>query len=282
MPYGKHTLLLKSFGEQEIEGPVATLTIIVETPIWATIWFKIIVGIAIGVAAYLILRKRFETVRKKQQERLELQSKIAELRHQALAASMNPHFIFNALNSIQHFINAHNTEEATDYLGKFARLIRMILDYGGKTFIPLKDELERLNYYLELEKIRFGNKLNFKIDIDPILLNEQPEIPNMVIQPVVENALWHGILPANRNGNLHISFTKLDNAIRVLVDDDGIGVHESKRRKKSGHNSLGIQMIRERLDLLKKLSGYQATIAIHDKSDFNPPGQGTLVQINLD
>lgn len=282
MPYGKHTLLLKSFGEQEIEGPVATLTIIVETPIWATIWFKIIVGIAIGVAAYLILRKRFETVRKKQQERLELQSKIAELRHQALAASMNPHFIFNALNSIQHFINAHNTEEATDYLAKFARLIRMILDYGGKTFIPLKDELERLNYYLELEKIRFGNKLNFKIDIDPILLNEQPEIPNMVIQPVVENALWHGILPANRSGNLHISFTKLDNAIRVLVDDDGIGVHESKRRKKSGHNSLGIQMIRERLDLLKKLSGYQATIAIHDKSDFNPPGQGTLVQINLD
>ena len=281
MPYGKHTILLKSFGEQEVEGPVATLIIIVETPFWATFWFKIIIGIAIGVAAYLILRKRFEAVRKKQQERLELQSKIAELRHQALAASMNPHFIFNALNSIQHFINSHNTEEATDYLAKFARLIRMMLDYGGKTFIPLKDELERLNYYLELEKIRFGNKLTFTIDIDPVLLQEQPEIPNMVIQPVVENALWHGILPANRNGNLHISFVKLNNAIRVLVDDDGIGVHESKRRKKGNHNSLGIQMIRERLDLLKKLSGYQATIVIQDKSDFNPPGQGTVVQINL-
>ncbi len=281
MPYGKHTLLLKSFGEQEIEGPVATLIINVETPFWATVWFKIMVGIAIGIAAYLILRKRFEAVRKKQQERLELQSKIAELRHQALAASMNPHFIFNALNSIQHFINSHNTEEATDYLGKFARLIRMILDYGGKTFIPLQDELERLNYYLELEKIRFGNKLTFTIDVDPTLVHQQPEIPNMVIQPVVENALWHGLLPANRNGNLHISFAKIDNAIRVIVEDDGIGVNESKRRKKSGHNSLGIQMIRERLDLLKKLSGYQATIMIQDKSDFNPPGQGTIVQINL-
>ena len=194
---------------------------------------------------------------------------------------MNPHFIFNALNSIQHFINSHNTEEATDYLGKFARLIRMILDYGGKTFIPLQDELERLNYYLELEKIRFGNKLTFTIDVDPTLVQQQPEIPNMVIQPVVENALWHGLLPANRNGNLHISFAKIDNAIRVIVEDDGIGVNESKRRKRSGHNSLGIQMIRERLDLLKKLSGYQATIMIQDKSDFNPPGQGTIVQINL-
>ncbi len=281
MPYGKHILLLKSFGEQEIEGPVATLIITVETPFWATVWFKIIIGIAIGISAYLILKKRFEAVRKKQQERLELQSKIAELRHQALAASMNPHFIFNALNSIQHFINSHNTEEATDYLAKFARLIRMMLDFGGKTFIPLKDELERINYYLELEKIRFGNKLTFNVVIDPQLLIDEPEIPNMVIQPVVENALWHGLLPANRNGNLNISFTKIGNAIRVIVDDDGIGLHESKRRKKSGHNSLGIQMIRERLDLMKRLSGYEATITILDKSDFNPPGQGTLVQINL-
>lgn len=281
MPYGKHTLLLKSFGEQEIEGPVATLIITIETPFWATVWFKIIIGIAIGIAAYLILKKRFEAVRQKQQEQLELQSKIAELRHQALAASMNPHFIFNALNSIQHFINSHNTEEATDYLAKFARLIRMMLDFGGKTFIPLKDELERINYYLELEKIRFGNKLTFKVDIDPQLLIDLPEIPNMVIQPVVENALWHGLLPANRNGNLHISFTKIGKTIRVIVDDDGIGLHESKRRKKSDHNSLGIKMIRERLDLLKRLSGYEAKITIMDKSDLNPPGQGTFVQINL-
>lgn len=281
MPYGKHTLLLKSIGEKDIEGPVASIYIIVERPFWATIWFKIVIGVTIGVIAYLILKKRFEIVRQKQQERLELQTKIAELRHQALAASMNPHFIFNALNSIQHFINSHNTEEATDYLAKFARLIRMMLDLGDKTFIPLKDELERINYYLELEKIRFGDKLTFTIDIDPQLLNEQQEIPNMVIQPVVENALWHGLLPANRNGHLKIAFTKIGNSMRVIVDDDGIGVTESKRRKKSNHNSLGIKMIRERLDLLKRLSGYEAKINVMDKSEFNPPTQGTLVQINL-
>ena len=281
IPYGKHTLYLKSIGERDLEGPVAKLTITVETPFWATTWFKILVGLAIAISAYLILRWQFEAVRKKQQERLELQSKISELRHQALAASMNPHFIFNALNSIQHFINAHDTEEATEYLGKFARLIRMMLESGGKTFVPLSEELERLNYYLELEKIRFGDKLTYTITVDDTLIDQPVEIPNMVIQPLVENALWHGLLTANRNGNLHVSFQDLNGTIRVLVDDNGIGINESKKRKKSEHNSLGIQMIRERLELLKKLSDYQASIIIHDKSEFNPPDHGTLVQINL-
>lgn len=279
IPYGSHTIQLKSIGERGVEGPIATLTIFVTTPFWATAWFKILIGLAIAGLAYLLLRKRFEIQRKKQQERLELQSKVAELRHQALAASMNPHFIFNALNSIQHFINSHNTEEATEYLGKFARLIRMILDYGGRTFIPLKDELERLEYYLELEKVRFGDKLNYTIAVDDSLRNSPLEIPNMVIQPVVENALWHGLLPASRNGHLLITFTQKDNVVYVTVDDDGIGINESKRRKKSTHNSLGIHMIGERLELLNRLSGYKAIISIQDKSDLPEPSVGTIARI---
>jgi ligand-binding sensor domain-containing protein len=279
MPYGEHIIQLKSIGERGVEGPVATLTIFVTTPFWATAWFKIIIGLGIATLAYLILRKRFEIQRQKQQERLELQSKVAELRHQALAASMNPHFIFNALNSIQHFINSHNTEEATEYLGKFARLIRMILDYGGRTFIPIKDELERLEYYLELEKVRFGDKLNYTIAVDDALRNSSLEIPNMVIQPVVENALWHGLLPASRSGHLTITFTQKGKAVFVTVDDDGIGINESKRRKKSTHNSLGIQMIGERLELLNRLSGYKAVITIRDKSELPIASVGTIAEI---
>lgn len=281
IPYGEHVIMLKSVGERGVEGPVATLTIRVSTPFYATTIFKICVAILIGLLVYLILRKRFEIQRNKQQERLELQSKVAELRHQALAASMNPHFIFNALNSIQHFINSHNTEEATDYLAKFARLIRMMLDYGGRTFIPLKDELERLEYYLELEKVRFGEKLNYVIEVDDTLRQSNIEIPNMVIQPVVENALWHGLLPANRKGYLLIKFVKTGEAIRVTVDDDGIGINEGRRRKKKEHNSLGIQMIHERLELLYRLVGYKATLKINDKSDLLPAGQGTFAEIDL-
>ncbi len=281
IPYGEHVIELKSVGERGVEGPVARLTIFVATPFWASTWFKAIIGLLISLFAYMVLRKRFEVLRQKQQERLELQSKVAELRHQALAASMNPHFIFNALNSIQHFINAHNTEEATDYLGKFARLIRMMLDYGGRTFIPLKDELERLAYYLDLEKVRFGEKLNYTIQVDDRLRNSQIEIPNMVIQPIVENALWHGILPANRPGHLDIRFTPVDGTILVTINDDGIGIEESKRRKKSEHNSLGIQMIHERLELLNRLSGYKANLSIRDRSALDPLQHGTLAEIRL-
>ena len=281
IPYGEHTIELKSVGERGVEGPVARLTIFVATPFWATTWFKGLIGLMIALLAYMVLRKRFEVLRKKQQERLELQSKVAELRHQALAASMNPHFIFNALNSIQHFINAHNTEEATDYLGKFARLIRMMLDYGGRTYIPLKDELERLEYYLELEKVRFGDKLNYTIEVDPELRNSPVEIPNMIIQPIVENALWHGILPANRPGHLQLKFTRINGTIGVTVQDDGIGIEESRRRKKSGHNSLGIQMIHERLELLNRLSGYKASLSIRDRSTISATEHGTLAEIRF-
>lgn len=281
IPYGEHIIELKSVGERGVEGPVARLTIFVATPFWATTWFKALIGLVIALMAYLVLRKRFEVLRKKQQERLELQSKVAELRHQALAASMNPHFIFNALNSIQHFINTHNTEEATDYLGKFARLIRMMLDYGGRTYIPLKDELERLSYYLELEKVRFGDKLNYTIEVDPELNNSPVEIPNMIIQPIVENALWHGILPANRPGQLQIKFSKVHSSIGVTVLDDGIGIEESRRRKKTGHNSLGIQMIHERLELLNRLNGYKASLSIRDRSTISPEDHGTLAEIQF-
>lgn len=281
IPYGEHVLELKSVSERGVEGPVARLTIFVATPFWATTWFKAVVGFIIALLAYLVLRKRFEVLRHKQQERLELQSKVAELRHQALAASMNPHFIFNALNSIQHFINAHNTEEATEYLGKFARLIRMILDYGGRTYIPLKDELERLAYYLELEKVRFGDKLNYSIEVDPELQHSALEIPNMIIQPIVENALWHGILPANRPGHLHLKFAKVQNSIAVTVQDDGIGIDEGRRRKKADHNSLGIQMIHERLELLNRLNGYNSSLQIRDRSSISPQDHGTLAEIRF-
>lgn len=281
MPYGKHVFQIKAIGDRDMEGPVATLTITVKTPFWATTWFKIVAGVFIAALAYSIIRLRFNSIKKKQQEKLELQAKIAELRHQALAASMNPHFIFNALNSIQQYINLHETDEASEYLGKFARLIRIMLNSGGKTFITLSEELERLKYYLDLEKVRFGNKLTYEIHVDENIQTSQTEIPNMVIQPIVENALWHGLLANNTEGFLNISFTKHDHFIKVIVDDNGIGINESKKRKKSDHVSLGLQMIEERLGLLKKLNGYEASISVMDKSAIDPAQRGTVVEITF-
>ncbi len=281
MPYGKHVFQIKAIGDRDTEGPVAKIFITVKTPFWATTWFKIVAGICIAVLAYSVIRLRFNSIKKKQQERLELQAKIAELRHQALAASMNPHFIFNALNSIQQFINLHETDEASEFLGKFARLIRIMLNSGGKTYITLSEELERLKYYLDLEKIRFGNKLTYQIQVDENIHAAQTEIPNMVIQPIVENALWHGLLTNKQDGRLHIHFSRSGKGIKVLVDDNGIGINESRKRKKSDHTSLGLQMIEERLGLLKKLNGYEATISVKDKSEMHPDDHGTIVEIFL-
>lgn len=281
LPYGRHVVQLKSVGERGVEGSVAQIILIVEPPFWATTWFRLLCVVALIAIIYFLVRRRFEVIRKKQQGMLELQSKMAELRHQALAASMNPHFIFNALNSIQHFINSHNTEEATEYLGKFARLIRIMLDSGGQTYISLEEEIHRIRYYLELEKIRFGDKLNYQVHIDPALETKTAEIPNMVIQPIVENALWHGLLPANRNGNLTVRFQKNGPAIHVHIEDDGIGINEGRRRARAGHQSLGIQMIRERLELLHRLSGYASNLEIRDRSELSPPGQGTIADITF-
>ncbi|MEZ5012940.1 MAG: two-component regulator propeller domain-containing protein [Chitinophagales bacterium] len=281
LPYGKHVILLKAEGERKHAGPVATLTLTVKTPFWATNWFKIAVIALLLFSIAWIIRKRFDLLRKKQQEKLEVQARIAELRHQALSASMNPHFIFNALNSIQQFINVHDTHEASEYLGKFARLIRIMLDAGSKTFITLQEETERLQYYLELEKIRFGNKLNYSIDIDPSLDLHMEEIPNMVIQPIVENALWHGLLPLNRPGTLTVQFKRSGKGLSVIIDDNGMGVKASAAAKQKDHNSLGIRMIRERFEMLNRLSGYTADIQLFDKSEEGPGLSGTRVEIHF-
>lgn len=281
LPYGKHTISLKAENDKREQGQVKTLNITIQTPYWATIWFKIFVGFIIASIIFYFIRWRFIYEKRKQKEQLELQNKISELRHQSLNTSMNPHFIFNSLNSIQQFINTHNTEEASDYLGKFARLIRLILNNGNKSYIKLEEELDRLNRYLELEKIRFGDKLNYQIIVQDNIDIHTIEIPNMILQPFIENAIWHGILPSHKSGNIKVTFNKQGEFINVSIEDDGIGILESKNRKKNNHKSLGMQMITERIDLLSKLNGNQITLEIKDKCSLSSQEHGTVIEISM-
>ncbi|MBC8172487.1 MAG: histidine kinase [Chitinophagales bacterium] len=281
LPYGKHTLTLVAENDRGLRGKPETFEITIETPYWASWWFKSLIGITLLSVAFFIIRWRFLYEKKKQQEQSELQTKISELRHQALNTSMNPHFIFNSLNSIQQFINTHNTEEASEYLGKFARLIRMMLDNGGKTYISLEEELDRLNRYLELEKIRFGGKLNYDMQVEKTINTKNIKIPNMILQPFVENALWHGILPLGKAGYIKIDFIKQNGTLKVTIDDDGVGIKESERRNKNKHQSLGMQMILERIQLLKKLNGNNIDILVRDKTEIDKMLTGTRVEISI-
>ena len=222
---------------------------------------------------------------------------------------MNPHFVFNSLNSIQSFYNYKENESANEYLAKFSRLIRMNLDFADKTFIKLSDELERLESYLILEKMRFDDNLNYEIwvsdDIDP----EKTEIPNMIIQPFVENAIWHGILKSHNEGkvtvnifhselpedirkNYHIQIhssltgkTAPDpnpiHCIKIEIIDNGIGINNCQKNKSSDHISRGISVIKERLSILHHYTGETELVKITDRSDLPVPESGTIDEIYI-
>ena len=210
------------------------------------------------------------------EEKRIIENKILELRQQALNAMMNPHFIFNSLNSIQNFINNHNKKEANDYLSKFAKLIRQNFDTAQEGFINLQEEIERLKTYLSLEKMRYGENFNYSIVVDDKINKKDTMIPNMIIQPFVENAIWHGILPGRIAGNLLIKFVDDSSSnLIIYIIDDGMGFSQ-KTNSQSNHKPRGINLIKERLELINKDRGINNILNI--KSD---AGSGTTVEIIL-
>jgi hypothetical protein len=225
---------------------------------WQTGWAKagefILMLMLFGMALFFI--RRFEI--NKTNRKLEIQKKMAEFELHALRSQMNPHFVFNSLNAIQYYISDENYNQSEVYLVKFARLIRMIFDFTKKKEILLKDELNLLKSYLTLEKMRFGDKLNFEIKIDPGININSEKIPTMLLQPIVENAVNHGIFHKNTPGKVVLEFNKTaDNALEIIISDDGVGVkkaEEIKRKSLRKHLSRASEILMERIRLLN-LSG---------------------------
>ncbi len=253
-----------------------------EIPFKQTAWFLIciIAGslIIILIAVYLL----FKNVRQKATKRVQEERQVNLLKHQAMNSLMSPHFIFNSLTSIQNYINLNDSLKASEYLAKFSRLIRMIIEKASQGDIPLHEELTRLNYYLDLEKERFKGKFDFYIDVQEGLNTYDIKIPNMIIQPYAENSIIHGILPKHEHGNLFIRFKKSnENTLLIIIEDDGIGFNKAKENAKAGHKSLGTKTIENILELNTKLTGKDQKVEIVDKSDLTPPGHGTCITITL-
>lgn len=193
-PPGRYNLLLRTVNINNVKGEITSLKFEILAPFWKTLPFYILVTLILIALIYYIVQKRIIYIKSKSAEQIKIQNSISELRHQALSASMNPHFIFNTLNSIQAYMNTHSKEDANEYLVNFSRLIRLNLDLAGKTFIPLETEIYRLELYLKYEKIRFEDMLNYEINIGKDINVKSLLIPNMILQPFVENSIWHGIL----------------------------------------------------------------------------------------
>ncbi len=225
--------------------------------------------------AELILTELKET-----KKRLAIEKKYRSSELKALKAQMDPHFIFNALNSIQDFILLNQKNQASDYLGKFASLIRKYLHYSDKDKISIHEEIDTLKIYLELEKLRFEDKLEYKILVDKSIENATCEIPTMLIQPYVENALKHGLLHKKENGLLTIAFHRSDNEIKCTITDNGVGREKSKElNKNKSYRSFATKATKERLDLLNIERDSKIGVEIIDLYNTNNQPIGTKVII---
>jgi hypothetical protein len=286
LPPGDYNLQIRAKDISGIKSDVSELKFTILAPFWKTLPFYILLSFVFVLLVLFISYKRISFIKKKAKENLEIQQKISSLRHQALSASMNPHFIFNTLNSIQYFINEHNKEEANDYLVKFSRLIRMNLDLAGDTFILLSKEIERLNLYLKYEKLRFEDRLDYRINIAEDIETYNLEIPNMILQPFVENSIWHGLSNKEDRGIIDINISKKEKVISginypvidIEITDNGIGLEESKKFKKSKHISKGVSIIKDRLNLLAPEIKNFDFVTIKDRTDGI---QGVIVNITL-
>jgi ligand-binding sensor domain-containing protein/two-component sensor histidine kinase len=287
LPQGDYVFQVRASRNGYRWGAPAAFGFHIAPPFWLRWWFFALFALGLALMTYAIMR--FRSIRRARQEKtrqLMLRSRMLQLEQQALNANMNRHFIFNALNSIQFYINRQDRAAANRYLTSFAKLIRKNLDASRTDTTTLAEELERLELYLVLEHMRFKDKFLYRIDIDPVVDAHRTELPAMMLQPYVENSIWHGILPMERQGTVTIAVRPgIPGHVRITIEDDGIGVEESRDRKAgngSDHISRGIEITKGRADVLRRLD--LADIRIEGPEQLNnAQGQpsGTKVTIEL-
>lgn len=289
LPHGQYTFeVVAAIGDGAWSDP-ASISFSIDPPYWARWWFFALCAIGAVTLAFGIHSIRAKRrARREKTRQLVLRSRMLQLEQQALNANMNRHFVFNALNSIQFHINRQDRATASKYLTSFAKLIRKNLDASQSDTTTLAEELERLELYLKLEHMRFKDKFRYTITVDPLVDAHQVRLPAMMLQPYVENSIWHGILPMESQGHVAITAQPALEPGRVVVriEDDGIGVEQSQQAKagvENDHISRGIEITKGRADVLRKLELTDIRIdGPRERSDVNGQRQkGTVVRIEL-
>ena len=219
------------------------------------------------------------------EEKTSMQHEMLELEAKALRSQMNPHFIFNCMNSIKALIQQKDEDKAVSYLTTFSKLLRTILQNLDKREISLFDEIETCRLYTQLESMRFGNKFNYSFSVDSDLDIKSIQVPALILQPFIENTIWHGLMPKEEEGYMNVNVEKKDSFIFCTVDDNGIG-RESSMKKKfkyqgSTHQSKGVKLTQSRLDLYNALNKRNATVKTIDKKDENGSSAGTTVILSF-
>jgi ligand-binding sensor domain-containing protein len=263
----------------------AKIVVAIRPPWWKSMGFRAPMVLITVLLIFLVTRARFNTLRRKHESEkkvLEIERHMFDVEQKALQLQMNPHFIFNSLNSIQSFVIKNDTDKAINYLAKFSQLMRLILSNSRESYIPLKDELTYLQHYLDIERLRFDDKFDYKIVLDPRIDEDFVEIPPMLFQPYVENAIVHGLIHSPKEGFVSIEFKLVGNKIHCTIEDNGIGRDKSELIKmQTGLNrkSRGLLITQERLDLLSKQQDDQFSVKIIDLKDEHGNALGTRVEL---
>jgi ligand-binding sensor domain-containing protein len=258
-------------------NPVASLNFSIKPFFYETWYFYLLTGlIALALVAALVAMIIRVTER-----RSRFRSDFLWNQQKALRLQMNPHFIFNALNSVQHFILTRDEEAAGLYLSNFSKLMRRVLDNSRHNLIALEEELLTLDLYLKLEKVRFEDKFDYVIDVDPLLDCTEVKIPPMLIQPFLENAIRHGLANSLQKGLLKLQFEQSGKMMKVTVEDNGIGITASREinARRQGHQSSGMKNIEERIGMLNQLLDRTINLKVTEMQEISPDQTGTRIEL---
>ncbi|TNF47957.1 MAG: hypothetical protein EP305_06580 [Bacteroidetes bacterium] len=291
LPEGDYVFVARAVDSRGNQSDEIRYPFTVRPPFYRTWWFILLSAASIGLLLFAYLRFRLKREREaNEKERLEYRSRLLALEQRSLNASMNRHFIFNSLNSIQYFINTQDKLSANKFLTNFAKLIRKNLDSSEEgNVVTLAQELDRLELYLSLESMRFKDRFEYVIDCDEEIDKENIRIPAMILQPFVENSIIHGILPnEDKKGEIKVEIHEQDRQLIIRITDNGVGIENSIRQKQDiegDHKSQGMEITSKRIELLNHLSQnkfeIQGPFQMEDEYR-SIKGTGVILKISLE
>ncbi len=259
-----------------IATPSFGIVILLGAQFWVIVNAVLLLVALLAVAAVLFMRKEFD--RKK--EKAAYNNRLLELEAKALTSQMNPHFIYNSLSTVQHLIVLNEQQKAFDYISDFSLLMRQMLNNSRKSYVALEDEIDFLTRYMELERFRFSNSFEYEFQVEDAIKVHSHCIAPMLIQPILENAIKHGMGPKKEKGILRISFSFHKDILECVVDDNGAGWKKTRSAVSSlKHESTALNIIRERLNVIKSYDDNPGKLEIIDKLSAGYPESGTVVKI---
>jgi LytS/YehU family sensor histidine kinase len=281
LPSGDYKLELRAINKFGVKSNLLTIPFSVEKLLTEETWFRLLMLFALLIALSALILLILRRTKKKEQERNEIRNRIAELEQLALKSQMNPHFIFNCLNSIQQFVLDKDVEGSNRFITGFSRLIRQTLDISAKREITLGEEITYLSTYLELERVRFEGKFNYEVCTGDGINKNDYYIPPMMLQPFAENSIRHGIrYRKDNNGKIVVRFEKSEMELICTIQDNGIGRKEALRLKSIRpieYQSKGMSLIASRIEYFNRDSGPPISLSVEDLYDEHQNSTGTRV-----